>query len=276
MSGDLVLVVDDEAPIRAALQRLLRFDGHTVLMAADADEALELLRREPVSVVISDQQMPGMQGVDLLRAVRAGWPETSRILFSGHVDIELLRQAVNDGEVYRFITKPWDDDELRLAVRHGAERARLLRHNSQLQERSRQQNEDLKRFNASLSDLVEARTRDLEQRNRALLLNQDILDQLAVAVVGIDPGGLVVMVNAMARDLFPEAVPGQHCSEAMPPQLVAWITAVLAGDTTARQHQDPVGQLLVEAVTLDERGLVLSALVLPSLTEPATGCHTRE
>lgn len=270
MTQPHIILVDDEAPIRHALRRLLTFDDYHLSCAASAKEALLSLQKASTDVIISDHDMPDCSGVDLLRKVRDSSPETTRILFSGHIDIELLRAAVNAGEVYRFITKPWNDDELRMAVRHGVERARLLRQNLDLQERQRRQNDELRRFNANLEAMVTSRTEDLELRNRALGLSQDVLDQLPVLVIGIDPRGTIALVNALARNLLPGIVPGDTFSEGLPTQLIAWIHCHLNSTEAPGQSiilQLHCGRISFELGSLDGRGLILTGQPLP--TTPA-------
>lgn len=267
-----ILIVDDEAPIRASISRLLLFEDYAVECASGAEEALRIIDLAHIDVVVSDQQMPGMQGVDLLRAIRERSPTTSRILFSGHVDIELLRKAVNGGEVYRFITKPWDDDELRLAIRHGIERAELMRHNEELRDERDRQNRELKQFNANLSDMVRKRTEDLEFRNRALALNQEVLDHLPVLVVGIDPAGLLVLVNKLGRERFPEAIPGLHCADCLPPDLAAWMIQTIHAPDESLILTLKGTHFCFEAMSLDDRGLIASAYPIePPIA--ASGTH---
>jgi DNA-binding NtrC family response regulator len=113
-----VLLVDDEPEILFSLRGLLRqeFDLHAVESAA---QALEILRRHPVHVILTDQRMPQMTGVELLRRAHAECPEAIRIIFTGYADIKAVIDAVNHGEIYRYLTKPWDPDEL-VAVLHQA------------------------------------------------------------------------------------------------------------------------------------------------------------
>ena len=176
-----VLLVDDELPILRSLTRLLGFESYELATASSAQAALALLQQAETAVILTDFDLGGVGGVELLREARQRSPDTSRILFSGHIDIELLRRAVNGGEVYRFVTKPWNDDELLQAVRQGVERYHLLRHNRALGEQSEEQNRQLKRFNAELELMVSERTAALELRNRALGLSQEVLDGLPVA-----------------------------------------------------------------------------------------------
>jgi len=128
-----ILLVDDEPEILFSLRGLLRreFDLHT---AQGGAEALEVLRRQPVHVIMSDQRMPGMTGVELLRRARAECPEAIRIIFTGYADIKAVVDAINEGQIYRYLTKPWDPDELVALLHQGcdhyqqtAERKQLLR-----------------------------------------------------------------------------------------------------------------------------------------------------
>ena len=113
-----ILVVDDEAEILHSLRWLLRmeFEVHT---AQNGFEALEILQRQPIHVVMSDQRMPEMTGVQFLSQVQGECPEAMRIVFTGYADIKAVIDAINQGRIFRYITKPWDPDELR-AVLHQA------------------------------------------------------------------------------------------------------------------------------------------------------------
>jgi CheY-like chemotaxis protein len=117
-----LLLVDDEPNILTALRRLLRREGYAILTAADGAEALELLAHEPVQVIVSDQRMPGMSGTELLRRVKQLYPRTVRIALSGYADLATVTDAVNHGAIYRYLSKPWDDEalkgEIREAFRH--------------------------------------------------------------------------------------------------------------------------------------------------------------
>ena len=109
----VLLLVDDDEHILAALHRLLRRDGYQILRASSAQQALELLAIHPVGVVVSDVRMPQMAGTDLMRRVKGLYPDTVRIILSGYAELYLVTEAINEGSVYKFITKPWDDDLLR-------------------------------------------------------------------------------------------------------------------------------------------------------------------
>jgi DNA-binding NtrC family response regulator len=113
-----ILVVDDEEDILFSLRGLLRKDFE-VYTAESGAEALEILRRQPIHVLMSDQRMPEMTGVELLRRAQGDCPEAIRLIFTGYADIKAVIDAINQGQIYRYLTKPWDPDEL-VAVLHEA------------------------------------------------------------------------------------------------------------------------------------------------------------
>src|SRR5258708_15675073 len=120
MSEPAVLLVDDDAPLRVALERLLRGGGFTVLTAEHAGAGLATLEREGdarIGVVISDHAMPGMDGVAFLQTVRHRWPRVARILLTGAADLAAAARAVNEAQVARLLLKPCSADELRTLVR---------------------------------------------------------------------------------------------------------------------------------------------------------------
>jgi EAL domain-containing protein (putative c-di-GMP-specific phosphodiesterase class I)/FixJ family two-component response regulator len=112
-----LLLVDDEPSICAALIRMLRRDGYRILAAASGREGLEVLALNSVQVIISDQRMPGMSGTEFLNTVKQLYPDTVRIILSGYTDLNVVTESVNRGAVFKFLTKPWDDDLLREQVR---------------------------------------------------------------------------------------------------------------------------------------------------------------
>ncbi len=127
-----ILLVDDEPEILFSLRGLLRhdFEVHT---AQGGSEALAILRQHPVHVIMTDQRMPQMTGVELLRQARGELPEAIRIVFTGYADIKAVVDAINQGQIYRYLTKPWDPEELVEVLRQAcahyeqvAERKRLL------------------------------------------------------------------------------------------------------------------------------------------------------
>jgi len=108
-----IMVVDDERNILNSLFRVFKMEGYNVLMAESGKAGLELLRHNSVAVVISDYRMPDMDGVEFLNNVKGIAPDTVRFMLTGYADTKAVISAINTGEVYRFVTKPWDDGELK-------------------------------------------------------------------------------------------------------------------------------------------------------------------
>lgn len=114
---ETVLFVDDERNILNAFMRVFRMEGYNILTAGSGPEGLELAKGNRVALVVSDHRMPGMEGVEFLSKVKAVSPDTVRFMLTGYADLKAVMGAINKGEVYRYITKPWNDDELKAAVR---------------------------------------------------------------------------------------------------------------------------------------------------------------
>ncbi len=144
------LVVDDEPDILDAIQRLFRKD-YRVLTARTAAEALDLVEQEDVQVVMSDQRMPRMSGIEFLAQLRQTHPEIVRVLFTGYSNIDHVIDAINEGHVYRYISKPWKPSELKLFVAQAFEHYESKRERQELLERLTQANERLEEQNAMLS-----------------------------------------------------------------------------------------------------------------------------
>ena len=121
-----VLVVDDEPEVLRSIHNLLRIDYH-VVTTESGFQALNVLREDPeISVILSDQRMPGMSGVEVLHQAQAIRPETTRLLFTAHSDIRAVIDAINQGHVFRYIAKPWEPDELEAVIHQAVERRDLI------------------------------------------------------------------------------------------------------------------------------------------------------
>ncbi|WP_300337314.1 HD domain-containing phosphohydrolase [Accumulibacter sp.] len=176
-SPQTLLLVDDEPSILSALRRLFRPCGYRILTSESGAGGLDLLGRENIDLVISDMRMPEMDGAQFLEKVRAGWPRVIRILLTGYADIAATVNAINKGEIYRYISKPWDDNDIVLIVRDALERQQLQNENARLLALTRTQNDELKALNAGLEARVRERTVELEQVNGFLNLANDTLKQ---------------------------------------------------------------------------------------------------
>jgi response regulator RpfG family c-di-GMP phosphodiesterase len=168
MKGPTILCVDDEPNILSSLRRLFRAQGFQVLTAEGGQAGLALLETETVDLVISDMRMPEMDGAQFLAQVRVRWPATVRLLLTGYSDVTSTIAAINRGEIYRYITKPWDDHDIVLIVRQALERKALEQEKKRLEALTCRQNEELKTLNASLEAKVEARTAELRVANDSL------------------------------------------------------------------------------------------------------------
>ncbi len=162
-----ILLVDDEPENLRALERTLRrhFD---VIATETPDEALKALGSEDFAVVVSDQRMPGMLGTDLLARVAKEKPYTSRIILTAFTETAEILDAINRAEIYRYITKPWDNQDLVNTVQQAAERNRLLTENQGLIAALEEKNKELRQLNQSLESVVEKRTAELRQINERL------------------------------------------------------------------------------------------------------------
>ena len=105
-----LLLVDDEEKILSSLERLFRKEGYTILRADSGKQGLNFLKKYTINVILSDQKMPEMTGVEFLSKAKILYPDTIRIILSGYSDLESILDAINKGEIFRFVTKPWDND----------------------------------------------------------------------------------------------------------------------------------------------------------------------
>jgi len=157
-----VLFVDDDRAVLKSLARLFHRDGLEVMTAENSAEALELLGRYPVQLVVSDQRMPGASGVEFLSQVKERYPEVVRVLLTGYADMDAAAGAINRGQVFRFLQKPWDDGDLRDTVSQALAYHDLLVENQRLMELTSRQNLELRELNLNLEAKVRERTRELE------------------------------------------------------------------------------------------------------------------
>jgi two-component system NtrC family sensor kinase len=127
-----VLIVDDEEHVREALERVLEKQGYAVFTAADGEEALRILQARAIQLLITDHDMPGMKGVELLKQVRESHPHVCRILLTGNADRETVVRSINEGEVYRVILKPWDNVLLRVTLHFAFEAIEIEGQNRRL------------------------------------------------------------------------------------------------------------------------------------------------
>jgi response regulator RpfG family c-di-GMP phosphodiesterase len=163
-----VLFVDDEVNILKALQRLMRNEPIQVLTANRPSEAFELIDRCAPQVIVSDQRMPEMSGVDFLSSVRDRHNDVVRMMLTGYTDMTIAVEAINKGEIFRLITKPWNDDELKATLRQAFDHHDLKAEIKRLNQVTREQNFKLQDMNKNLEEKVRERTKQLDGKNTEL------------------------------------------------------------------------------------------------------------
>lgn len=196
-----ILCVDDEPNVLSSLKRLFLDDDYTILSANSADEGLKILEQEHVQLVISDYRMPTMNGVEFLRKVYAQWPGTVRMVLSGYADASAIVSAINEGHIYKFVPKPWNDDDLKVTVSNALERYFLFKKNLELTSELRTKNEELAELNSELKILLQQQSANLEFRSNVLTMHQNILDSMPVGIFGVDFNNTVVMCNEKWIDI---------------------------------------------------------------------------
>ena len=211
-----LLILDDEENVLRALRRTLRAAGFKVHITTSPDDAFEVLALHPVGVVLSDQRMPLMQGSEFLRRVKDLYPQTRRIVLSGYTDLQSITDAINQGAIYKFVTKPWNDAELQALLETAFDEFELGAENRRLQLA-------LQEANRRLGETVLAQGQRMSHGETALDVMHAAIAAVAVPVLGLDASGDLVMINAAAERLFASA----------PPQLGEPLADLLGFDPTA-------------------------------------------
>src|SRR5512141_830269 len=209
-----LLVVDDDEHVRRALRRVLRRAKCRVVDAPDAAAALAILEGEPIQVVVSDYRMPGMSGVEFLRAVKERWPRVQRVLLTGQADSTAIEEAVNQSEIFRFIWKPWDDGHLLITIQSAVDQFWIVEDNIRLQRLLEQRNSELEQLNKDLDGQLTARSAALVRAAQEWRACFDALgDPLAILKAG---GCEVVRANtafARAAGVAPNLLAGLTCED---------------------------------------------------------------
>ncbi len=223
-----ILFVDDEPNVLKALTRMFLEEPYTVRTAASGQEGLEVLEKEEVQIVISDYRMPSMNGVEFLREVRLRKPQTIRIVLSGYADIAYIVAAINEGQIYKFIPKPWNDDELKVTVANAVELYDLYEEKQNLATQLKQKNDELTSLNSELANLLEEKSRNLEFRSKVVVAYQNILDSISVGILGVDLNDIIVLCNSTWTRLTstPWSILGQDVANHIPNEVAAFIQEV--------------------------------------------------
>lgn len=200
-SESTLLFVDDETGITAALKRLFRPLGYRILTADSGRAGLALLEEHDVHLVISDMRMPEMDGAAFLGKVRERWPRAMRILLTGYADIGSTIAAINQGEIYRYVAKPWVDAEIVSIVREALQRRQLEEENRRLTALTQAQNEELRELNASLEQKVANRTAELSQALAFVEQSHSELKKAFLTSVQVFSGIIELRGGALGKQL---------------------------------------------------------------------------
>ncbi|MCF8210447.1 MAG: EAL domain-containing protein [Rhodoferax sp.] len=223
-----LLLVDDEPSILAALNRVFRREGYTIYTANSGQQGLELLAKQAVDVIISDQRMPGMTGIEFLRIAKVSHPDTIRVILSGYTELVTVTDAINEGAVYRFLTKPWDDEALREQVRQALAYKELQEENKQLGIKVRSANQELVAANRQLENVLQQQHLQLTSKAGNLAILREALQGIPFPVIGLDRENTIVLINAAAAPLFgPDSSPvGVQLANCLPSLQAALVSAV--------------------------------------------------
>lgn len=212
-----ILFVDDEVNILNAIKRLLRKEDYNIVVSTSGEEALSVLeQRDNMHMIISDYRMSGINGIELLQKAKEMRPHAIRVILSGYADASVVLDAINKGEVYRFLTKPWNDDEFKIDIRQCLNQRDLLEENRDLMEKLSRQNEDLEMM--------------VQERTQSLSLSQQILMRLPIPIIGVSNEGIVAMVNRAVKDRYPS------------------LSSVLLGEDVLMAFPAGIGKLVKESL----------------------------
>ncbi|GAA4428754.1 EAL domain-containing protein [Acidovorax lacteus] len=220
-----LLLVDDEPNIVSALKRLFRRDGYRIVTAHSGVEGLQRMAEYEVDVVLSDQRMPGMTGVEFLRRAKELYPDTVRMVLSGYTELQSITDAINEGAIYRFLTKPWDDEHLREHVQEAFRQKGMADENKRLAGEVVSANEALAQVNERLEMVLATQKSQIDREEVRANTARDMVDLLPVPVLGVDPDGTVVLVNREAQRLWGPQAPllGEQVCTLLRPHAVAGV-----------------------------------------------------
>lgn len=197
-----LLLVDDEVNIVAALKRLLRRDNYTILTANSGQEGLEVLAKQEVDVIVSDQRMPGMTGVEFLRKAKEIFPNTVRIVLSGYTELQSVTDAINEGAIYKFLMKPWDDTQLRAHIEEAFRNKEMADENLRLNLEVRTANFELAAANRRLEQVLRQQQQQIRRGEVSLDVVREVLQHVPVPVIGLDEEEYIAFINTSAQLRF--------------------------------------------------------------------------
>ncbi len=271
-----LLLVDDEANIMIALSRLLRVEKYNILLASSGKEGLAMLAQHNVGVIISDQRMPEMTGVEFFSQVKELYPDTVRIVLSGYADLESVTDAINRGAIYKFLSKPWSDEQICASVAEAFLHYELVQEKIRLARDIQLAHDQMAQLNRELEELVWRKDKQIERianfdpltdlPNRALFL--DRLEQ-EMAHAQRDDRLLAVMFIDLDRfkqinDSFGHTV-GDNLLQQVAQRLE---TYAQVGDTVARLGGDEFSIVLTTMKGVQEAGALAQKILDSFASDP--------
>ena len=198
-----LLLVDDEPNIVASLRRLLRTEQYQIYTANSGQQGLDVLAQHPVDVIVSDQRMPGMLGADFLRIAKQLYPDTIRIMLSGYTELQSVTDAVNEGAIYKFLTKPWDDELLRKHIADAFRVKEIADDNTRLYLELQAANQELAAANRRMAQLLQEKQHQISRDEVSLNITREVLQRLPLPIIGVDDAGMIAFANGIAEATFP-------------------------------------------------------------------------
>lgn len=198
-----LLLVDDEENISRSLVRLLRQDNYKIFTADSGKQGLEILKQHEIGVIVSDQRMPEMSGTEFLHQVSQLYPDSIRMVLSGYTELKTITNAINEGNIYKFLTKPWDDHQLRKNVKEAFLQYEMADENKRLSRALVLANSELEIMNKILAVNIRNETRSAQINLRSLQVAQGILQNLPIGIIGVDEEKTIVLANDMANKILP-------------------------------------------------------------------------
>ena len=174
MSKPGVLFVDDEDNVLNALRRILRKEKYAVYFCSGVEAAKEMLAQKEIDVVVSDHLMPSMNGLSFLKQVKNLYPDIIRVLLTGHADLQMAIEAINEGEVFRFLTKPWNELDLKVNLRQIIDFIELRRENQVLHDTVQKQRALIEKMNQEHPGIFKVE----RDETGAIILDADMFEGL--------------------------------------------------------------------------------------------------
>ncbi|MBF0386454.1 MAG: hybrid sensor histidine kinase/response regulator [Candidatus Omnitrophica bacterium] len=260
-----VLALDDEENILSSIERNFLREPYRVFTTTRADKAWEILSAEKIKVIICDQRMPGLSGVQFLKTAKERYPDARRILLTGHADMQAAEEAVNLGEVYRFLTKPWNSDDLKITIREAIEAFDLTVENRRLFEETRVVNARLIQANIELQKLYD------KQKEFTSTVSHELRTPLASIKMALD-----IVLSGTPGPLMPDQIDFLDRAKANVDRLNRLINDILdlskleSGRISMQLRSGDLNQAILESLepqraVARNKGLRLECITDPSL-----------